>query len=77
MYNGHKNWTHWNVSLWLNNDEALYRAMQSWIRAARNKDAAASAFYYALRSAEYGTPITHTPDGAKYSITAIRAAMRD
>jgi hypothetical protein len=24
-YNGHKNWNHWNVSLWVNNDEGLYR----------------------------------------------------
>lgn len=22
-YNGHKNWNHWNVSLWINNDEGL------------------------------------------------------
>ena len=22
-YNGHKNWAHWNVSLWINNDEGL------------------------------------------------------
>lgn len=20
-YNGYKNWTHWNVSLWINNDD--------------------------------------------------------
>ena len=26
-YNGHKNWNHWNVSLWLYNDEAMYREM--------------------------------------------------
>lgn len=24
-YNGHKNWTHWNVALWLGGDEGLYR----------------------------------------------------
>lgn len=77
MYNGHKNWAHWNVSLWLHNDEPLYRAMQSWIRAAANKDAAARAFHYALTSGSFGTPMTHTPDGAKYSISSIRAAMRD
>jgi hypothetical protein len=76
-YQGHKNWNHWNVSLWLNNDEALYRSMLSWIKAAgRSKQRAAKAFHYALTSSEYGNPITHTPDGAPYSVSAIRAAMR-
>lgn len=73
-----KNWTQWNVGLWLNNDEPLYRAMQSFVRAAGgNKDRAARAFFHALTDANYGKAVTHTPDGAKYSISNIRAAMRD
>lgn len=76
-YNGHKNWNHWNVALWLNNDERRMRGMMSWIKAAGgNKDRAARAYFNALTHADYGTPITHTPDGAPYSISAIRAAMR-
>ncbi len=31
-YNGHKNWNHWNVSLWISNDEGLYRLAQACIR---------------------------------------------
>ena len=76
-YNGYKNWNHWNVSLWLNNDENLYRAMRSWVSAAGNRDRAARAFFYALTSGDYGQKITYTPDGARYSISAIRAAMND
>lgn len=29
VYNGHPSWEHWNVSLWFNNDEGLYRLMTS------------------------------------------------
>ena len=75
MYNGHKNWNHWNVSLWLNNDENLYSSMLSWVECTNNRDKAARAFYYALTSGDFGTRITHTPDGAPYSISSIRAAM--
>ena len=31
-YNGYKNWTHWNVSLWINNDEGLYLHAQELLR---------------------------------------------
>jgi hypothetical protein len=72
-YNGHKNYNHWNVSLWLNNDETLYRGMISFIKSAGNsKERAAKAFLYTLRS--HGDH--KTPDGAPYSISSIRAAMR-
>lgn len=40
-YNGHKNWNHWNVSLWINNDEELYNTAKYCIRMASNKDSAA------------------------------------
>lgn len=71
-YNGHRNWNHWNVSLWLNNDERLYRGMLSFIEAAKNKDKAARAFLHELRSGGEW----QTPDGAPYSVSSIRAAMR-
>jgi hypothetical protein len=76
-YNGHKNWNHWNVSLWLNNDESLYNSMLSFVHATRNKDKAAKAFFYALTSGDYGIRIEKTPDGAPYSVSSIRSAMRD
>ena len=65
-YNGHKNWNHWNVSLWINNDEGLYRLALSYVNRFPRDQAAR------LMLAEL--PDT-TPDGAPYSVSAIRAAM--
>lgn len=70
-YNGHRNWNHWNVSLWLNNDEHLWREMIHFISYAKRKADAARMMLDSLRS----TGITHTPDGAPYSASAIYHAM--
>ena len=73
-FNGHKNWNHWNVSLWINNDEGLYHMAQECIRAYRTgKLPAAMAMLRELNDAG----ITKTPDGAPYSVSSIRAAMVD
>lgn len=74
MYNGHKNWNHWNVSLWINNDEGLYNTARAFCRAyPRNKIGAATAMLAELA----GVGITQTPDGAPYSVSSIRAAMAE
>lgn len=70
-YNGHKNWNQWNVSLWINNDQGLYETARSFCKAYRNRAQAAMAMHREL--AEMG--MDKTPDGARYSPTAIRAAM--
>lgn len=71
-YNGHKNWNHWNVSLWVNNDEGLYRLAQDCLRDAKrhgsNRDQAARWMLNKLPN--------KTPDGAPYSFSSVRAAMR-
>lgn len=69
--NGHKNWNHWNVSLWINNDEGLYKLARECARRAPNRAAAAQAMLDYLD--ECGTD--KTPDGAPYSVSSIRAAM--
>ena len=70
-YNGHKNYNHWNVSLWIANDEGLYRMARDCIRCHRTRDEAARAMLESL--VDMG--ITATPDGAPYTVTTIRAAM--
>lgn len=70
-YNGHKNWSQWNVSLWINNDEGLYNLMRDCIRVTCCRGQAAEEMLSCLN--ECG--ITKTPDGAKYTKTSIRKAM--
>lgn len=71
-YNGHKNWNYWNVSLWINSDEGLYRMAQNCARCyPKSRDGAAR--HMLTRLADDG--VTHTPDGAPYSVSSIRAAM--
>ena len=67
-YNGHKNWNHWNVSLWLFNDEYLYRQVYEKLRRTPTKDTATQALLDILP--------THTPDGAPYTFSSVRAALR-
>jgi hypothetical protein len=70
-YNGHKNYNHWNVSLWIGNDEGLYHMARECIRMESGRQKAAEAMLELL--AEQG--ITNTPDGAPYSVSSIKAAM--
>lgn len=70
-YNGHKNWTHWNVSLWLFNDWRLYNLMQYAVRRAPSLDVAAREILADLEHQGFAC----TPDGARYSFTSIRAAL--
>jgi hypothetical protein len=72
-YNGHKNYNHWNVSLWLGNDEGLYRMAKHYIRRADRRINAASSMIADL--VEMG--LTHTPDGVRYTIASVNAAMKD
>ena len=67
-YNGHRSWNAWNVALWINNDEPLYREA---MRLVGNFGLARAAVIMAtnLRGEK-------TPDGADYNLTCVRAAMR-
>jgi hypothetical protein len=69
-FNGHRSWNAWNVSLWLNNDEGLYRMMRDCIAQHRTKAKAARALLAHLDG-------ERTPDGGRYNFTTILLAMRD
>ena len=68
-YNGHRNWNYWNVSLWINNDENLYRLAVRCVRYNRTKTQAAQDFIKQVPP--------KTKDGAKYTVPSIRAAMSE
>lgn len=70
-YHGFKNWNHWNVSLWINNDEGLYRLAVGLIAEYGNPARAAVEMVDLLHL----DGVTATPDGAPYSVSAVRAAM--
>lgn len=66
-HQGHRSWNAWNVSLWLNNDESLYR----WARDLAREHGIQRAARLAIALAG-----ERTPDGARYNLTCIREAMR-
>ena len=69
-YQGHKNWNHWNVSLWVNNDEGLYRMAVELCNTNKRSVAAAR-----MLSELNKMGIYKTDDGAPISVSSIRAAM--
>ena len=74
-YNGHPTWAHWNVTLWLNNEPALYAVLQqfSWgvtNHKAHPSDMAAEMLVH-MRQYHGDT----TPDGAAWSHDVLRYAI--
>lgn len=69
-YNGHRSWNAWNVSLWMGNDESMYRfAMECIENAGRNAGKAARHFIAAIGHG------TKTPDGAIYNHLSVKLAL--
>lgn len=74
-YNGHHCWNCWNVALWISNDEPLYRAALHCLRP-RSDGRPVSDNLAALRFAEEVMPNrARTPDGARYTHAAVKAAL--
>lgn len=68
-YQGFKNYNHWNVSLYLNNDYNLYKTALETIRRSATLDAAARELLNTLPE--------RTPDGVRYTLSAVREAVSD
>ena len=61
-YQGHKDWAHWNVALWLGNDERLYKmARQYWSKGN-------------VKGLVRNALPRKTPDGAEYTEENVTAA---
>lgn len=70
-YQGHRSWNAWNVSLWINNDEPLYRFAQDCMNRAKNKPGRAATIF--MRDMDGAK----TPDGANYTHLAVKLAIQD
>jgi hypothetical protein len=68
-HNGHRSWNAWNVSLWINNDESLYRFAVSLV-----KQYGIGVGAVKLANALQGES---TPDGGRYNLTCVREALRE
>ena len=63
MYNGWKNRATWNVALWINNDEELYKKAVRWAQKRRKEGKSIS---YTAFSTETSLRYKKTPDGYAY-----------
>lgn len=69
-YQGHRSWNAWNVSLWIGNDEALYRFAMDCIKRANNKAGKAARYFMESYKGE------KTPDGAVYNHLTVKLCLQ-
>lgn len=69
-FNGHKDYEHWNVSVWITNDEYLYRLALASIEEHPGTIAGAVADFRAQAPAR-------TPDGVRFTKDRVTAVFKD
>lgn len=72
-YQGHESYNAWNVSLWINNDEGLYRLAREYKRKYKTARKTAAALMEVFKESNY----LKTPDGVPYSKHTIELAIGD
>jgi len=75
-YNGWKNRETWNVALWINNDEPLYRAAREFMRRYKGR-CPYKDFFLALHLEGQGTPDGVSYGGSKLAYSELNAMMRE
>jgi len=68
-FNGYSSWNAWNVSLWINNDEALYITARETVKKYGYKRG--------LRELVNHWEGVETPDGAKFNRIGIKQAIEE
>jgi len=78
-YSGHRSWNAWNVSLWIGNDEGLYRFALQCIQDARDDKARIAALFRDKgRTEDYIKIRCRHMDGDSYALDkGTRYFMRD
>ena len=66
-YQGYRSWNSWNVSLWIANEEHLYRQALECLRVYKTVPRAAKRMLELLPD--------KTPDGANYNLTCVKEAL--
>lgn len=72
-YNGYKNHASWNVALWIENDEGLYRLAKECLEGWHNPKRAAIDMMEVLADME----VTTTPDGVKFTKKRIKRTLKN
>lgn len=78
-YNGHRDYKYWNVALWINNDEKLYREAveaRKRLKTKRRTLDEAAKFLFKRIQVIHRTKEPQTPDGVAYTIANVKEAIR-